>query len=190
MLKSGDKGNGVLELQKMLTAAGFNPGPADGIFGPLTVGAVKVVQRHCGLPNDGIAGEQTLVALQLLVGRGAVPERKITEHFKEKEFACRCCGVLRINIRLVHMLEQLRTSLGGQPVTITSGYRCPRHNRRVGGAPASQHLKGNAADIVVQGAGSEKVAASGEELGFTGIGRYNNFTHVDVRDGQPVRWNG
>ena len=45
-----------------------------------------------------------------------------------------------------HILDPLRDAWG-RPITITSGYRCPRLNRIVGGAPASLHLTGCAADI-------------------------------------------
>ena len=187
-LRVGHRGNEVMELQRILLSAGFNPGPVDGIFGPLTKDAVVRLQWHCGLIVDGIAGGDSMRALQLLVGYKAVPGRKITQHFKEEEFACRCCGVLKVNIRLVKMLVELRASLGGRPVIITSGYRCTEHNRRVGGAKASQHLLGNAADIVVQGITTQKVAAAAEVLRFPGVGRYSSFTHVDVRDNGPVRW--
>lgn len=44
------------------------------------------------------------------------------------------------------VLEPLRQHLG-TPVTISSGYRSPRLNQAVGGAPGSQHLTGEAADI-------------------------------------------
>lgn len=47
------------------------------------------------------------------------------------------------------VLEPLRRRFG--VIRITSGYRCPRLNAIVGGAPASQHLKGEAADIHVSG---------------------------------------
>ncbi len=45
-----------------------------------------------------------------------------------------------------HVLEPLRQHVG-QPVVIASGYRCPALNAAVGGAPGSQHLRGEAADI-------------------------------------------
>ena len=35
----------------------------------------------------------------------------------------------------------------GQPLSISSGYRCPELNTKVGGKTTSQHLKGQAADI-------------------------------------------
>ena len=47
-----------------------------------------------------------------------------------------------------NVLEPLRRHLG-RPVIINSGYRSVRLNNAVGGAPASQHLRGEAADIRV-----------------------------------------
>jgi zinc D-Ala-D-Ala carboxypeptidase len=38
-----------------------------------------------------------------------------------------------------------------RPVTITSGYRCQKLNRLIGGQPDSQHMKGQAADIKIAG---------------------------------------
>ena len=72
--------------------------------------------------------------------------------FKEKEFVCRCCGELppfakENTVALVHeVLDPARERLG-KPIIVNSGYRCPKHNREVGGATNSQHMKGEAADI-------------------------------------------
>lgn len=44
------------------------------------------------------------------------------------------------------VLEPLRQH-AGKPITISSGYRCPRLNALVGGVPSSQHLSGEAADL-------------------------------------------
>lgn len=50
--------------------------------------------------------------------------------------------------RLVEkVLDPAREWLGA-PVTVTSGYRCGELNRAVGGSPTSQHMKGEAADLV------------------------------------------
>ena len=46
------------------------------------------------------------------------------------------------------VLEPLRT-FAGQPVVISSGYRCHALNRAVGGAKGSQHCRGEAADIAI-----------------------------------------
>lgn len=50
-------------------------------------------------------------------------------------------------------LEVVRTALGKHPVIVTSGYRSPEVNAAVGGSPTSQHMKGQAADIIVPGCG-------------------------------------
>lgn len=45
-----------------------------------------------------------------------------------------------------NVLDPLRQAWG-QPIIVTSGYRCPALNKAVGGAPLSQHTFGQAADI-------------------------------------------
>ncbi len=52
----GSRGDEVLELQKLLNLAGYKSGPEDGIFGPITKGAVIRFQIANGLTGDGIVG--------------------------------------------------------------------------------------------------------------------------------------
>ena len=52
--------------------------------------------------------------------------------------------------RLCVWLEVLRNKVG-HPIVINSGYRSPQLNRKVGGAPTSNHLTGCAADIRTNG---------------------------------------
>ena len=82
----------------------------------------------------------------------------LSEHFSLEEMV-RSGEALRRNIdnsptpeaveslrRLcANVLEPVRRRFGA--TRITSGYRCPALNEAVGGAPASQHLRGEAADI-------------------------------------------
>lgn len=115
----------------------------------------------------------------------------ISEHFTKDEFKCKCgCGGLKYDPKLLTLLEQLRAEIG-QPVYITSGYRCPAHNKAVGGAKDSFHMKGMAADIVVPKHSPFDIKKVAERLGFGGIGTYveggNFFTHVDVGP-QGRRW--
>ena len=49
-----------------------------------------------------------------------------------------------------YVLEPLRVAMG-RPIRISSGYRCERLNTAVGGVRNSQHLKGQAADISIEG---------------------------------------
>lgn|ERR1700679_1600074 len=48
---------------------------------------------------------------------------------------------------IVHLLDPIREFVG-HPILVTSGFRCPELNKLVGGKPQSQHLLGQAADIV------------------------------------------
>ncbi len=189
MLSVGSREIDVKELQRNLKTLGFDPGPVDGIFGKLTEKAVRSFQEYCGLTVDGIVGYQTEQVLFPLLPHEPNRQNQLSEHFKEWEFRCQCgCNVVMVNVRLVRMLEELRSVLGDKPIIITSGYRCPAHNRTVRGSPNSQHMKGSAADIVVSGVSPEQVATKAEALKFPGVGRYPSFTHVDVRPDGPARW--
>src|SRR5687768_7042407 len=64
LLRTGSKGQAVRELQQALAKDGFNPGPIDGDFGPLTRGAVLAYQRANHLAVDGIVGPQTWGSLR------------------------------------------------------------------------------------------------------------------------------
>jgi hypothetical protein len=58
--------------------------------------------------------------------------------------------------RTCEMLERVRTTLGGQPIMITSGYRCPELNKACGGSSTSQHMTGQAVDFYVPAFGTPK----------------------------------
>lgn len=68
LLRLGSVGNEVALLQQRLAQLGFNPGPVDGIFGPMTENAVKSFQRKVGLEDDGIVGPLTREALDRAAG--------------------------------------------------------------------------------------------------------------------------
>lgn len=81
------------------------------------------------------------------------------------------------------------TQSWGQPLTVTSGYRDPATNARVGGARNSQHTHGNAFDISVAGMSPEQrlaLATAARNAGFQGFGFYDNSLHFDV--GAPRAW--
>lgn len=84
---------------------------------------------------------------------------KLTEHFTLSEFessetAAKCGIDNRVPSHLIpalqnlckQVLEPLRAFVG-KPIVITSGYRCPQLNVKVGGALSSQHTLGLAADL-------------------------------------------
>ena len=49
-----------------------------------------------------------------------------------------------------NVLEPLRVAMG-EPIKIGSGFRCPALNKAVGGVGNSQHMKGQAADLCIDG---------------------------------------
>ena len=124
---------------------------------------------------------------------------RLSEHFSDDEFRCHCrekghdgpefCGgKVWVSPTLVLQLETLRARLGGHAITINSGCRCQAYNATLpGSASSSRHILGAAADIVVEGVPPDEVADEAERMGFGGVGRYDTFTHVDVRE-QRGRW--
>lgn len=110
------------------------------------------------------------------------------DHFSDRQFACHHCGKgIKVNPELKNKLEQLRKLVGNRPIKIVSGYRCPEHNKAVGGVKNSQHLSGNAADIKIEGMTPREVNQKAREIGFSYVEpteKTPSWTHVDVG---PVR---
>ena len=93
----------------------------------------------------------------------------MTKHFSKQELArcfretgrCSECRLTQPAMKLPYgiednleglakeVLEPVRERLG-KPIVVNSGFRCPIHNRAVGGATGSQHMKGEAADLRFQ----------------------------------------
>jgi hypothetical protein len=69
----GARGDDVRQLQQLLRSAGFDPGPADGIFGAKTDAAVRAFQGSRGLAVDGKVGPMTLAALTAAPTNGGGP---------------------------------------------------------------------------------------------------------------------
>lgn len=125
-------------------------------------------------------------------------ETQLSAHFNAREFRCKCGKThdTEINPNLVTNLEKLYRALSCSKIIVTSGYRCPDHDKAVGGNGTGQHTKGNAADIICYGQdgsiiSTKKVACKAQDIGFRGIGNIDstyNAIHVDVRTGS--KWYG
>lgn len=121
---------------------------------------------------------------------------QLTPNFNAAEFICRDGSEHSIDCGLLAMLQAVRSHFG-KPVTITSGYRSPSYNAKVGGAPNSYHVKGLAADFAVPGVPIRNVHDwCNHAFPTSGLGLYVRsgangwgWIHIDNR-GYRARWDG
>ena len=115
-----------------------------------------------------------------------------SKYFSFFLLACHCCGELPENgiaNELLEVLDAMREQIGA-PLLLSCAYRCPAHNKEVGGVPNSQHVQGCAADVLLpEGKSVDELATIAENCGADGIGSYydSGFVHVDTR-GYTARW--
>ena len=108
------------------------------------------------------------------------------KYFKMKEFechdGCEMPASARANIEaLVEVvLDPARERLG-KAIRVNSGYRCPKHNLKVGGAVGSQHMKGEAADVVTGDSLERLVRIIKEQGVFDQMIVYPTFVHVSYK---------
>lgn len=126
-------------------------------------------------------------------------DRYLSENFTYKEFeeseTAEKLGIdntikrdlIRNNIKelVFHILQPLRDKFD-VPIHINSGYRCLKLNAAIGGVASSQHVMGQAADIVVEGKKPIEVAEMIVEMGlpYDQLGLYDTFVHVSVSSRQ------
>lgn len=79
ILRDGDYGADVIELQTRLKAVGYDPGEIDGEFGRNTESAVKALQTAAGITVDGEFGPDSLAALVALEGVEDDPDEPVDD---------------------------------------------------------------------------------------------------------------
>ncbi len=94
----------------------------------------------------------------------------------EKELAA-------LRVLVSRTIQPLRDKLG-VPIHVNSGYRCPELNKAVGGVPTSQHQKGEAADLSIDGKAADILEAlENSNIPFDQaiLYRKQNFLHVSLK---------
>lgn len=79
----------------------------------------------------------------------------------------------------------------GRPAVVTSGYRSPKHNRRVGGASGSRHTSCEAADIQIEGVSKWQLAKylrSMPQRGGVGTYCHTESVHIDIGSVRDWNW--
>lgn len=114
-------------------------------------------------------------------------------------FMCQCarteCDRLVVDLDFAEALAVLIAQVGRENMEFLSGYRCEHHNRNVGGAKNSEHIKGNAGDFRILGVAIEDavdIVAQIPTFRDGGLGVYwdglkGPFLHADAR-GYRARW--
>lgn len=192
----------VKQKQCLLYYLGYYVGEIDGKWGQLSKTATKAFQKDYALSDDGVFGKATEKKILSVIATGESPVTTEIgwddiEYFSKKEFKCKCGGKYcngypaEIDMGMVKIADEIRNRVG-KPIGVNSGLRCPTHNANVGGASASQHMRGTAADLGrPSGVTSKEMAAIAEDImGDTGgIGVYSWGIHIDSRKVKS-RWNG
>lgn len=118
------------------------------------------------------------------------PTDKISPHFGVWEFKCKDNSrVIVLDKALVELLEIIRLHYN-KPLHINSGYRTVQYNASLkNSSPKSQHILGKAADIWLDDISPKQLYSwlDSSYPNSLGIGIYNTFVHVDVREGKS-RW--
>lgn len=113
-------------------------------------------------------------------------------HFSFDELKCKCCNSLLItdqSLEFFNLLEEFRNYVKAKTgtelsISVTNSYRCPHHNKEIGGAKKSAHTKAIAGDIYIKGLNILKVFLLAESFKkFKRIGYYpfKGFIHVDIK---------
>jgi uncharacterized protein YcbK (DUF882 family) len=102
--------------------------------------------------------------------------------FKPSEFTQKGLVVFdKMDADFLALLDECRRR-AGVPFVITSSYRDPEHNARVGGAPSSWHLKGRAVDVdCVNIRARARIIKAALEVGLT-VGIMQYALHLDNRN--------
>lgn len=174
----------VKQQQCLLCYLGYYNGLIDGEYGSGTKAAAKAFQRAYGLKQDGIIGALSEPMLIKAVAGEVEPIDfwKTIKYFKKDEFKCKCgCGADDIEEQLVAVAERVREHYG-KPITVSSGVRCVKHNKKVGGVSNSRHLSGKAMDFSVAGVPASTVLAyvkQQPEIRYT-YAIDKSYVHMDI----------
>jgi uncharacterized protein YcbK (DUF882 family) len=104
-------------------------------------------------------------------------------NFAFTEMACSETGECAIDEGFMDTLQNLRNELG-RPMTITSGYRSPRHSIEAAKTTGpGSHVRGRAVDVACAGVDAFEILTEALAVGFTGIGvkqrGEHRFLHLD-----------
>ena len=162
-------------IQDVVTGYVGTPLVNDGLAGWRTVEAVGMYQQAMGLPQTGVVDKATYAEILQWVG----PAPDVTdnnagdktgtfwdeiEFFTREEFRCKCGGrycngyPAEMREEVVRICDAARRHFG-RPGHVVSGLRDQIHNANEGGVANSQHMYGEACDLMIEGVSSDQLLA-------------------------------
>ena len=111
---------------------------------------------------------------------------KVSEHFRLKELQCKDgTDLVKYCPETLEKIEQLRTLTGCKSVIVTSGYRTPAYNKKIGGASKSSHTEGYAMDCYFNGSkySVKEICCMAQDIGMKGIAYISSTAvHLDMKN--------
>jgi zinc D-Ala-D-Ala carboxypeptidase len=197
-LKPGAEGSDVGRLQVRIsgwyTAKAQETFSIDRSYGGQTRTAMKAFEVAYDRPVNGIASKMDLQILNNLEDTdGSTKHFDFGEFQQNRSSSCSAransyAGTFsggmstplrtKRNVkRLMWRLEAVRKKGGSEPIGINSGFRSTAYNDCIGGARASQHLYGTAADNRMAGIDNQTERLIAKKSQIHGIGCYSSMTH-------------
>ena len=165
------------QKQLLLNYLGYDTGGIDGIWGPRSQKAEMDFRTARRLPDATLES-----ALKIAVAGENIWDT--VKYFTPGEFSCKCgCGCdTQVDPHLLRLADTVRGHFGA-PCIVSSGIRCEKHNKAVGGVASSRHLSGKAMDFSIKGKTAIETLAYVQQLPAV---RYayaidKNYVHMDVK---------
>ena len=167
----------ITQKQHLLSYLGYDTGGVDGVWGPRSQKAEQDFRAARNCPDGSLES-----ALRVAVSGERVWDT--VKYFAPGEFDCKCgCGCdTQVDPRLLRLADQVREHFDA-PCVVSSGIRCAKHNKNVGGASGSRHLSGKAMDFRIKSRTAIETLAYVQSLPAV---RYayaidKNYVHMDVK---------
>ena len=116
---------------------------------------------------------------------------QLSKNFNIREFRCKCstAHATKNDTVLDEKLQQLTDKIHAKTVTISSGYRCQKHDRNVGGSGYGPHVDGYAADCCFYDENGKPISTKliscvAQDMGFMGIANITwdyAWIHLDMK---------
>ena len=166
----------ITQKQHLLNYLGYDTGGIDGIWGKRSQQAETAFRSARNLTDEPLES-----ALRAAI---AIENPWDTvKYFTPSEFSCKCgCAcATQVEPTLLRLADAVRSHFDA-PCIVSSGIRCEKHNKAVGGVSGSRHLTGKAMDFRIQGKTALETLSFVQTLPI----RYayaidKNYVHMDVK---------